>query len=156
MVDPGWPFTLRVQVDRTAPRPAVIRISIEARSDQPVTSTVMSQIPMRQVTNVAVSAVSGEGETHYRMLARPRPRGARSWPEDHFQRVARVAAWARATGRPGGAAGAVAEFWAVHLRTARRWLSRAEASGRPSPRTQPLPSDGSVGDVDPDRLVKSR
>lgn len=125
--DPGWPWTVRVRISWAHGRPALVALNVEARADQPITSTVMSQLPLRQVTHVAASALKGEGETQYRMLARPRPKGMRSWPEDHFQRVARVAAWARATGRPGGAAGAVAEFWGVHLRTARRWLSQAAA-----------------------------
>src|SRR5690349_6332565 len=90
---------------------------------EPITSTVLSLIPVRQIASVAASALAVEGEAQYRMLAAPRPPGLRSWPPDHFQRVARVAAWARATGRTGGAAGAMAEFWGVHYRTARRWIS---------------------------------
>lgn len=125
--DPSWPWTVRVRISWAHGRPSLVALNVEAREDQPITSTVMAQLPLRQVAHVAASALKGEGETQYRMLARPRPRGARSWPEDHFHRVARVAAWARATGRPGGAAGAVAEFWGVHLRTARRWLSQAVA-----------------------------
>lgn len=139
--DPGWPFTVRVAVTLGAPdRPAATRVTVESRDGDPVTSAVLAQVPMRQVVHVAASAVAGEGETHFRMLARPRPVGARSWPADHYRRVARVASWARATGRPGGAAGAVAEFWGVHLRTARRWLARA--GGRPSSRSRPSPGPG--------------
>lgn len=128
LVDPGWPWAVRVRLNQDGGRPAVTTLVLEARDGAaPITSTTLSQVPVRQIASVAASAMAGEGEAQYRMLARPRPAGSRSWPEDHFQRVARVAAWARATGRPGGAAGAVAEFWGVHYRTARRWISRLPA-----------------------------
>lgn len=145
LVDPGWPWTVRVLVGEVDGRPAITTLTVEARELEggavvgggtyrlPITAGVLDQLPIRQLTHVAASALAGEGETHYRMLARSRPRGQRGWPADHFQRVARVGAWARATGRPGGAAGAVAEFWGVHLRTARRWLAQARAAA-PAPR----------------------
>lgn len=124
IVDPSFPWTVYVWLNDDAARPAVRSFQVVSRkTDQPVTSTVLAQIPVRQIASVAASALRGEGEAQYRMLAQPRPRGTRSWPADHFVRVNRVAAWARATGRPGGAAGAVAEFWDVHYRTARRWIS---------------------------------
>jgi hypothetical protein len=124
LTDPEFPFTVDVYLSREAGRPKVRGLVVWAQDeDQPITSTVLSQIPVRQLASVAASAVAGEGEAQYRMLASPRPSGSRSWPPDHFQRVTRVAAWARATGRPGGAAGAVSEFWGVHYRTARRWIS---------------------------------
>lgn len=122
VVDPAFPWTVRVKLSEDADRPVVLGLAVEARNGQAVTSTVLAQIPVRQLASVAASAIRGEGEAQYRMLARPRPTGSRSWPPDHFARVVRVAAWARQTGRPGGAAGAVAEFWGVHYRTARRWL----------------------------------
>ena len=124
LVDPAWPYTITVQMFPNSDRPEVSEIIIKAREEQPITASVLTQIPVRQIGQVAASALMGEGEAQYRMLARPRPQGVRSWPDDHYQRVARVASWARATGRLGGAAGAVAEFWGVHHRTARRWLSR--------------------------------
>lgn len=120
--DPGFPWTVRVRLSEDSDRPVVLGLTVEARSGQAITSTALAQIPVRQLASVAASALKGEGEAQYRMLAQPRPPGSRSWPPDHFHRVARVAAWARATGRPGGAAGAVADFWDVHYRTARRWL----------------------------------
>jgi hypothetical protein len=129
LVDPGWPWTVRVRLAKETDRPAVLTLEVEAREDQPVTAAVLAQLPMRQIASVAASALLGEGEAQYRMLARPRPQGVRSWPPDHFQRVARVAAWARGIGRPGGAAGAVSEFWAVDYRTARRWLRQAKELG---------------------------
>lgn len=122
LVDPAFPWSVRVRLSEDADRPVVLGLSVESLDGQAVTSTVLAQIPVRQIASVTASALRGEGEAQYRMLASPRPPGVRSWPPDHFQRVARVAAWARRTGRPGGAAGAVAEFWGVHYRTARRWL----------------------------------
>jgi hypothetical protein len=126
LVDPSFPWEVHVRLSENAERPEVLDLSVIADPDhpQPITSTVLAQIPIRQIASVAASALRGEGEAQYRMLARPRPQGSRSWPADHFQRVARVAAWARATGRPGGAAGAVSQFWGVHYRTARRWIAR--------------------------------
>jgi hypothetical protein len=124
LVDPEFPWTVDVYLGSGSGRPRVRGLVVWARDeDQPITSTVLAQIPVRQLASVTASALAGEGEAQYRMLAAPRPSGSRSWPPDHFQRVARVAAWARATGRPGGAAGAVSEFWGVHYRTARRWIS---------------------------------
>lgn len=136
LVDPSWPWTVRVRLAPGDGPPSVTSMVLEARSrpDQAapgITSTTLSQIPVRQIAQVAASALKGEGEAQYRMLASPRPKGVRGWPEDHFQRVARVAAWARSTGRPGGAAGAVSEFWNVHYRTARRWLARLPVADRP-------------------------
>jgi hypothetical protein len=122
LVDPEFPWSVRVRLSEDADRPVVLGLTVESRDGSAITSTALAQIPVRQLASVAASALRGEGEAQYRMLASPRPHGVRSWPPDHFQRVARVAAWARRTGRPGGAAGAVAEFWGVHYRTARRWL----------------------------------
>jgi hypothetical protein len=125
LTDPEFPYTVDAYLRPDAERPEVRGLVVWAREDaDPITSTVLAQIPVRQIASVAASALKGEGEAQYRMLARPRPAGSRSWPPDHFTRVARVAAWARSTGRTGGAAGTVAEFWGVHYRTARRWLSR--------------------------------
>jgi hypothetical protein len=120
--DQAFPWRVQVRLS-DADRPTVTELHIWSRDGDPVTSAVLAQIPMRQIASVAASALAGEGEAQYRMLARPRPAGSRGWPVDHFDRVARVASWARATGRPGGAAGAVSEFWGVHYRTARRWIA---------------------------------
>lgn len=144
LVDPGFPWTVKVQLNRDADAPTVLALTVLSRPPEgedpaPITSTVLAQIPVRQIASVAASAMKGEGEAHYRMLAAPRPPGVRSWPEEHFRRVAIVAAWARKTGRPGGAAGAVSDFWDVHYRTARRWIARVSAEApvedRPSTRT---------------------
>lgn len=127
--DPQFPWRVQVRLSDDAERPTVTELVVRERNGDPITSTVLAQIPMRQVASVAISALRGEGEEQLmRMLARPRPQGARSWPEDHFQRVSRVAQWATRVGRPGGAAGAVAEFWDVHSRTARRWIAHQNSA----------------------------
>lgn len=127
LFEPTWPWTIRVQMAPNSEQPEIIRLTVDSRNCEPITATSLAQLPLRQIARVAASELAGAGEAQYRMLARPRPSGERSWPDDHYQRVARVASWARSTGRPGGAAGAVAEFWGVHYRTARRWLSRLPA-----------------------------
>lgn len=121
--DPAFPWRVQVRVSEKAERPAITELVVRSRDGEPITSSTLAEIPVRQIASVAVSALAGEGEAQYRMLAAPRPAGQRGWPEDHFRRVATVAAWARRTGRPGGAAGAVSEFWGVHYRTARRWIA---------------------------------
>ncbi len=141
LVDPGFPWVVQARMCLDEGRPVVLSLLVETTScDQPVTSSVLAQLPVRQIASVAASALLGEGEAQYRMLARPRPAGQRSWPLEHFQRVIRVAVWARRIGRPGGAGGAVSEFWGVDYRTARRWLSHAKGlgldEGRPSTRTR--------------------
>ena len=124
LVDPGWPWTIRVQLSGDWRSPTVLSLAIESRNGQGITPATLSQLPLRQIAGVAASAMAGEGEAQLRMLARPRPHGRRNWPPEHFERVARVASWARAIERPGGAAEAVAEFWNVHYRTACRWIAR--------------------------------
>lgn len=125
LVDPGFPWRVQVRLSSDSERPAVTELVVRSHNEEPITSTVLAQLPVRQIASVAASALQGEGDAQYRMLAQPRPHGVRSWPPEHFQRVATVAAWARRTGRPGGAAGAVSEFWGVHYRTARRWIAQA-------------------------------
>lgn len=130
--DPQWPWTVRVSVKTVDGRPAINSITVDATGGRAVTSTVLSQIPVRQIARVSASLTAGGGgEAQYRMLATPKQAGCRSWSAEHFHRVARVARWARATGRPGGAASAVAEFWDVHHRTARRWIARCQVADRP-------------------------
>lgn len=132
MTDPEWPWTLDVYVSQDPSLPGIIGLVIWAREVEengvvvrpPITSAALADIPVRALSRVAASALAGEGEAQLRMLALPRPKGLRSWPPDHFQRVGVVASWARRTLRPGGAVSAVSEFWAVHPRTARRWIER--------------------------------
>lgn len=127
--DPSFPWGVQVRLSHDADRPAITELVVRSRTGEPITSSVLAQLPLRQISGVVASALLGEGEAQYRMLAKPRPPGARSWPVDHFERVVRVAVWARRIGRPGGAGGAVSEFWSVDYRTARRWLSQARALG---------------------------
>jgi hypothetical protein len=127
--DPSFPWGVQVRLSGESERPTIIGLVVRSRADEPVSSSVLAQLPLRQIASVAASALLGEGEALYRMLAKPRPPGVRSWPLDHFERVVRVASWARRIGRPGGAGGAVSEFWSVDYRTARRWLSRARELG---------------------------
>lgn len=138
--DPSFPYRVQVRLHENTDRPAVTEFVVRSRDGDPITSATLAQIPVRQIASVAASAMAGEAEAQYRMLARPRPYGVRSWPEDHYERVARVVMWARRIGRPGGAAGVVSEFWDVHQRTARRWIARAlgpdQVEDRPSSRTQ--------------------
>jgi hypothetical protein len=134
LTDPGFPWTVDVYLAEGTDRPEIRGLVVWARPDEenrtePITASVLAQLPVRQIASVAASALAGEDETLYRMLATPRPPGVRSWPEDHFYRVARVASWAVRIGRPGGVAGAVSEFWGVDSRTARRWLSQAKERG---------------------------
>jgi hypothetical protein len=123
--DPGFPWRVQVRLSGDSDRPSITEMVIRSREGEPITSTVLAALPVRQIAGVAASALLGEGEAQYRMLAQPRPQGVRSWPPEHFQRVAMVASWARQIGRPGGAAGAVSQFWGVHYRTARRWIAKA-------------------------------
>lgn len=134
LTDPSFPFTVDVYLADGTERPEIRGLVLWARPNEedhtePITASVLAQLPVRQIASVAASALQGEDETLYRMLATPRPPGVRSWPEDHFSRVARVASWAVRIGRPGGVAGAVSEFWGVDSRTARRWLSQARGRG---------------------------
>ena len=122
--DPDFPYRVRVALADDAERPTVTTLLIESRSGTAITSGALARIPVRQIAGVAASALHGGGdEARFRMLAQPRPEGARSWPREHFERVSRVAFWARRTGREGGETGAVAEFWGVCPRTARRWIA---------------------------------
>jgi len=132
--DPDANWRVRVRMFFGTDRPAIQSLTVESRGSAAVTASALAQIPVRQIAGVAASALNGDGdETHYRMLAQPRRQGERSWPSDHWARVWRVAQWARRTGREGGEAGTVAEFWRVCPRTARRWIAQAAPLYRQSP-----------------------
>lgn len=131
--DPDFPYRVRVALHLNSERPEVAWLTVHSRDGAPITSTTLAAIPVRQIAGIAASELSGAGdESLYRALAQVKPEGARSWPPDHFDRVWRVAAWARRSGRAGGADGTVAEFWDVDPRTARRWIAVA---ARRSPRS---------------------
>src|SRR3989304_5391853 len=129
LIDPVWPWTVRVGLTHVDERPVITHLTVTSHDRQAITSTALSRLPLRQIACVAASAMAGEGEAQYRMLAQPRPAGSREWPEDHYQRGARGGARGRSAGRPGGPASAVSEFWGVHYRTARRWLARVRDGG---------------------------
>lgn len=123
--DPGFPYRVEVSLDEAAVKPTVLTLAVQSREGAAITAGTLSQIPLRQIAGIAASELAGGGdETLYRALAQPRTAGERSWPIEHFDRVKRVAAWARRTGRDGGEAGTVAEFWQVDPRTARRWIAK--------------------------------
>ena len=124
--DPAFPFTVHVALNDLAERPEVENLTVTARASEPVTREVLSRIPVRQLAAIAASELRGGGdEARYRMLVVERPEGMRSWPPEHYQRVLRVAQWARRSGRDGGEIATIAEFWGVCPRTARRWLEVA-------------------------------
>lgn len=134
--DPSFPWKVRARISDTADRPVVLGLTVESRTGEPITAGTLAKIPVRQIAGVAASALQGGGdETRYRMLAEPRPAGGRSWPSDHFERVNRVARWARQVGREGGETGAVSEFWGVCPRTARRWIAKGRQQSASAPRT---------------------
>lgn len=90
----------------------------------------LADLPLRDMLRVGAALTADEtapNETYYRQLVAVQDR---DWA------VLAVASWAVAVRRPGGASGAIAEFWAVSQRTAFRWLARAREKA-PAPSGQP-------------------
>lgn len=130
--DPGCPWLVRVWAVTTGGRTRLARLEIEARDPATVevSASGLGRLPTAQMRQVA-AAHAHPGEVFYRMLARPKPVGSRSWPAEHWAAVAQVAAWATDTARPGGALAAVADLWSVSAEpTARKWLRRAQGQRR--------------------------
>lgn len=134
--DPASPWLVRVWVGTTRRRQYrryISRLRIDVRpGGPPVTAARLASLPTGQLLHVAAAQLAAAlpdghpNEAWYRMLATPKPRGSRSWPDDHWDRVLQVYRWAEDTGRPGGGAQAVADLWAVSVNpTAYRWLSAA-------------------------------
>lgn len=127
--DPGAPWVLHVTVVDNDGRPCIGSLRVDSRDGLCITSARLGRLPTAQLLQVAAAELLGGGhvdEMYYRMLARPLPRGARSWDDDHWRRVLAVHDWAVRTDRPGGGPGAVAEFWGVAKSpTVWRWLARA-------------------------------
>lgn len=134
--DPDSPWLVRVWVGTTRRRryrSYISRLRIDVRpGGPPVTAARLASLPTGQLLHVAAaqlaSAVpdSHPNEAWYRMLAAPKPRGSRSWPTDHWDRVLQVHRWAEDTNRPGGGAQAVADLWSIAVNpTAYRWLATA-------------------------------
>jgi hypothetical protein len=127
--DPASPWLVQVSVTEVDGRACISRIEVEAREPVCITSARLARLPTAQILQVAAAEVLGHGhdaEMFYRLLAAPRPRGARSWGSEHYARVLAVHEWAVRTGRPGGGAQAVADLWGVARNpTAWRWLAEA-------------------------------
>ncbi len=75
LIDPMFPWTVRVQLSESADRPVVLGLTVTARDGQAITSTALAQIPVRQLASEAASALRGEGEAefwdvHYRTARR--------------------------------------------------------------------------------------
>lgn len=132
--DPAAPWLVRVWVGTTRHRRYrryITRLRIDVRpGGPPITAARLASLPTGQLLHVAAAQLaaavpdSHPNEAWYRMLASPKPRGSRSWPDDHWDRVAQVFQWADDTGRPGGGAQAVADLWGVSVNpTAYRWLA---------------------------------
>lgn len=132
--DSGAPWIVRVWIVDIDGRACIDRMQIDAREPgMCVTATRLGRLPTAQMLQVAAAEVLGHGgEIYYRMLARPLPRGARSWDRGHYTRVLAVHDWAVRTRRPGGGAQAVADLWGVAKNpTAWRWLAAARKIAAP-------------------------
>lgn len=127
--DPGSPWLIHVTVSEADGRVCIGQLRVDSRDGLCITSARLGRLPTAQILQVAAAEVLGEGhdnEMYYRMLARPRGRGERSWGPEHYRRVLAVHDWAVRTGRPGGGPQAVAELWGVvKCPTVWRWLARA-------------------------------
>jgi len=128
--DPDAPWVVHAWVSEATGRPCITQLVVQARGPGLcVTAARLGRLPTAQILHVAAAEVLGHGhddEVYYRMLARPRERGARAWDADHYARVLAVHAWAVRTGRPGGGAQAVADLWGIAKNpTAWRWLAQA-------------------------------
>lgn len=127
--DPESPWL--VHVTATPGPTRLTKLTVESKqADRGITATKLASLPVQQIMHVAaahMTATEHPGEAYYRMLAQPKPSGHRTWPASHWNAVNRVASWARETGRPGGAARAVSDFWGVSERpTAYRWIAKAQ------------------------------
>lgn len=127
--DPGAPWVVHVAVQEVDGRVCIGGLRVESRDGLCITGARLGRLPTAHLLQVAAAEVLGSqnvDEMYYRMLARPREGGARSWDADHYRRVLAVHDWAVRTGRPGGGPRAVAEFWGVAEKpTVWRWLAQA-------------------------------
>jgi len=134
--DPASPWLVRVWVgvDRRGRR-YITRLRVDARpAASPISAARLARLPTTQLLHVAAAQLAAAApDTHpneawYRMLATPKPRGSRSWPPEHWDRVLIVHQWAVTTARPGGGAQAVADLWGVSINpTVYRWLAQARS-----------------------------
>lgn len=134
--DPNSPWLVRVWVGtsrRRHYRRHISRIDLRVRpGGPPITAARLASLPCGQLLHVAAAQLAADlpdghpNEAWYRMLATPKPRGARSWPDEHWHRVWQVYRWAADSARPGGGPQAVADLWGVSVNpTAYRWLAQA-------------------------------
>lgn len=128
--DPSSPWLVRVWTDDQG---NLRRLHLDMRPGVTggLTARALRALPLAQITHEARTHTgTGEwpNEALYRMLAAPKPAGARQWDDEHWERVLQVHDWAVSTGRPGGGARAVAQMWGVAIDpTAYRWLATARA-----------------------------
>lgn len=127
--DPDSPWLVRIWPDLDGGR-RIGALRVDVRDPAaPVTVGRLASLPLAHLLHVATVGQIESGspdETFYRMLARPKPRGQRSWDPDHYDRVLQVRDWAIRTKRPGGGSQAVADMWHVARDpTAHRWLREA-------------------------------
>lgn len=127
----GTPWAVRIWTRIGADgQPFIARMRIDTRGPQAaITTSRLAQLPTAQLLHIATAAAARSrhpNEAYYRMLARPRTTGQRTWDPDHYQRVLAVHQWACDTNRPGGGARAVADLWGVAVDpTVYRWLATA-------------------------------
>lgn len=132
--DPASPWLLRawVRPDPTG-RHRLTQLRVDVRDGGAgITAARLARLPLAQIVHLAGALHVDSGhpnESYYRLLARPRPPGQRSWDAGHYGRVWQVYRWAEDTGRPGGGVRAVAELWGVaapsRSKTAYRWVAEA-------------------------------
>lgn len=125
--DPASPWTAHVTVAENPTRTTTL--TLKARPGAPgITAARLARLPLAQIQHVAAAETLGADhpdDAWWRLLAQPKPAGARSWPAAHWTRVAAIGDWAAAAGLPGGAGAAVARAWGISLHTAYRWLATA-------------------------------
>ncbi|HEU4754752.1 MAG TPA: hypothetical protein VFU47_16710, partial [Armatimonadota bacterium] len=49
LVDPAFPWSVRVRLSEDADRPVVLGMTVESRDGSAITSTALAQIPVRQL-----------------------------------------------------------------------------------------------------------
>lgn len=134
--DPELSWVLRVRPGYTEDgSPTLVDVRFRPREGAPALPPrkLMCRIDLREVTRVAHALVSSgryPNEIYYRRLAVNEAGG------HHLTHVRAVAQWAEEVGWEGGPVQAVAEFWAVSVRTAFRWLRETRQNG-PAPAVVP-------------------
>lgn len=137
--DPGSSWQVQVQLTHsTNGFPVIGHLAIVAKEPaRPLTEQWLRRLDLRAITRMASAFTVGDypNETYYRRLAVDGGVGTL----DHSRRLLQVTTWAQQVSYPGGAAGAVSQFWGVSTRTAYRWL---RAARRHAPPLDPLEPDG--------------